>query len=1066
MDFFVKKCEKEQIQNNVFSSQISFKAIKPSKEMVEISDDIFKIASAAITAAGVAALGIKAKQDALQQEQEESKKPNLITRGKLAKEILKVNQHSVDWHVKVGHIILTQDNMVDLNNETNKRFIENFKKGKRVKQEVLGYRPEMYDKLQARLGKNLPIEYCLKHGLLIADEKGEISINNEQNKEFLQKIDSGEINYRSFFMSKEEFAAYLEIGKISITRAAENGGIEIDKTTHRIDINNPKNLEFKKFVELAKQDAKERGLIRPVSFSKPKEKNRNPNKYTLKEFAKKLGYSQPSCLHYHIINGRIVVENGLIDISVEPNKSFYSAKLSGKLPIRPALVTRQKKLEKSEEAENPNIKSKTYVAKELLGISLPSLMYHIKQGHLILNEDGKIDITNETNKFLLENHKKGLVLFPNTGVNPLVKPKEEKQEIKNPNYINITDLSFITGLTLWPILQHVEKGRIVREQEGVDVTNQTNRYFINRYEERGIEKLDKMSLREIANLKYKIKNRYENLLPRIVYIQAKEAKNKSEEVFDAYIKNTVYTLFRVEILSSRELKFIENIVKNIIETRIDDAQKPSDFSDIKEFMLTGVIEVEHELNIIDKLIDVYGDIELSDKKLAAFLNDNRTKNFELRNLDKFNISNVIKPNIKDFTAIIEWIRRKKQADVETLSINELKLKLLELSETSRVKDNHELSMLIEFLYEYEFIEETEIDMLRSFIKELISYSELSDREFSKDILENTKAIEQIYSKSEQKKKEKFERIVSGLEDSQKLFYTKGLGNAADICYKYIPQDCNDTETITNANYIIQMANLINEELEMPDGFEDDKLISDKEAEIEKLKSIRIKEVEDTIVGFDIQKSDSTLYNELVSYIQKNNDEVTNQNVGKYARHLSNLDNNRFSSYPDFGKELYAKLNGLEKHEALSILLRLEQWTNSYEYQKKMFLTMYNLFSKTNSLERKFLESYISKEYRYYDTTILAIGAKDKSLQIPAVFAQRAKDMLCKEVAEREWVEYYEEFESAMQKIVGNDGTCGIKDYEGSKKKNCREHEVKVTYDARLYSHKGNFYVFDEFKYTH
>ena len=55
---------------------------------------------------------------------------NITTRGALGK-TLDINIHSVDYHIQQGHLKLNADGKIDLTDELNKKFVENFQKGER-----------------------------------------------------------------------------------------------------------------------------------------------------------------------------------------------------------------------------------------------------------------------------------------------------------------------------------------------------------------------------------------------------------------------------------------------------------------------------------------------------------------------------------------------------------------------------------------------------------------------------------------------------------------------------------------------------------------------------------------------------------------------------------------------------------------------------------------------------------------------------------------------------------------------------------------------------------------------
>jgi len=1033
----------------------TFKAT-PNKKVVEIPDEIFKLASATISAAGIAALGIKAKSDSEKPKEEVPQEPEkqLVKKAAIAK-ILGINIHSVNWHIDKGRLIL-DDKLIDLNNEHNKRFIAEFQKGKRKHLTDACYSKEMYPMLRDILNQRLSIEYCLQNGLLVAEEDGTIDMLKEPNKSFIEKIKSGELGYKNFIQSQEFFAREtLGVNINSLKRAIKRGEIILE-ANGRIDINNATNKAFIEKVRQARKNAEAKGYKRVKTFAKSIDKD--PNLLTKTELAKKLGYNSIQGIIYHVKNGRLIFENGYCDISKEPNKSFIEAKLSGKLLPSPVTC---KKREQSNLDKNPNWLSKAEFARRC-GISNGTLTHHIECKHVVVNSNGKIDITDETNKFFIENHKKGQPLYPQKPTEPKT-PKDKELIIKDPNIITLSDLVNITGLAPTTILYHVTKGRLIHSKNGFDVTNPINKKFITLYEENQLEKINKMSFKDLTKLNQKVIERYKSLLSKNLYEQAQEAKNESEEEFDNYIKNITFSLFRVEILSVNELNFLEETIKNIISARLEDKSKPKDFSDIKEFQLSGIIELEQELNIINKLIEfkettsIYKNYRKSDD-----ITKKKTFQFASNNLSKYLKPTMTKEELDKLNAALNaYLEKIAGIEFENMTVENLQKKILELFiNNEQISENKDLSECCDFALNYQFEKEEEKELLVNFVKELNRFAKDSSKkaEFSKDALKPMLELAKSQKELDAQKQEKFKKIRKKLDNTISLLYTIGLTRAAMICSKNAPENIDEIEKIERTKYLIRLTNKI-----YP-GTPHIVYGNKNNDELQKRAIIRAQKIEDIIVAYDAKISDSELYKSGVEFAEKRYGNKNNSHVGEYIRHLYNLQCKDFSSYPEFCRsivpELHAMIN-VKPDIAIMILSKLEQWKNLSDKEQKSFCKMCELFSKDIKLEKTILENYIDNYYTKYDTIVKATGQKDKKIQVDVTFATRGKEELCKKVTKAEWINYFEGYESAMTIFVGKNGRTGIKDYytEGG-----IAHEVKnINYPGRLFCYKTDL-VFDGFDY--
>lgn len=485
------------------------------------------------------------------------------------------------------------------------------------------------------------------------------------------------------------------------------------------------------------------------------------------------------------------------------------------------------------------------------------------------------------------------------------------------------------------------------------------------------------------------------------------------------------------------------------------------------------------------IINSAGDIDLSDAKNKNFIATYKKRQVNAKPLEQKQVverETPTKPDYKKMTSeelgglykkllhsfvlaakeLLFFIKKKRISEVGDLSIDDLKLKLLENSYSENVSKNQKLNNSIEFLYGHDFQAEEEINILKTFVVELLNFNDsnldfFGKRKFSEEVIKKAEALE-IYTKNkEQKRQAKYEHVVSSFNEKINSLYANKLTTAADICFKYMPHSVEDTEKIKDAEFLISVIEGLNIDISVA---ETENSYLNAEAEIERLRNIAARSIEYAIIGFDAEKSNSERYQEARKYTLSHYGSEDYKYIGEYIVHSENIDSINFDLYPEFCKDLMLEISTLDKNEAVEILFKLDEWEYLSEHEKNSFCKFCELFSKNNPVEFEIIKKYVENYYLNCDTVVMAINFKDEKTKIPATFNKSGKESMYKQVAPGKIVDYIEEFESAMTKLVGKSGSCGIKDYKTDKKKS---HEVKTSYPARLYCCEKDF-VFDTFEY--
>ena len=669
-------------------------------------------------------------------EKTTEKDENIITRGRLGK-TLGINIHSIDYHIQQGHLRVNADGKIDLTDELNKNFVENFQKGEKQKRKP---KPVTDKNIQDILG-DLPLEYCIEHKFLITDENGKIDYDAEQNKTFIEKFKNKELTVKDFFVSVAEFARRNGNSETTIIRAISNGKIVVDDKG-RIDINNPVNKEYSE------------GITQ-------KEQNRNnPNYKTVAELVDLLGFANYASVYYHLKNKRLVKnENGFIDISVEPNKSFIESIQNGTYEKQKQVSTPSKEKPVTEDNSNAVYKTQTEIALEK-GLTQATINFHVARGHLITSGRGKIDINNPINAYFMKNFKKGEKFIPYEDSLPKAENTpagiQDKINEINPNMVTLKEFAAMTGLTTTPILYHIDKGRAIRGEDGkIDITNPTNRKFIQKYNDAVESKFTQMSTEHLNEEKSRLQRKLVPLLSREIYINANEMLKFSQDKFDSYIQYTTRRLINTENLSNNQTEALYTIIKEIITSRINNKSLPENFSDVGLVSLSTRFEIDGYQALLNR-------ISKPDKPIRTIKSELTDKGFELQ----------IEPD----EAFDEFLSNIKEEFGEKINI----IKLMQDSKqypTSRLVDN--------YLYnKYLSLKIQGKDIVNEFIKNLelssgnnlINLNKINVENFVENILYKNKKIPQNDPEFEKFKKhfdyKKLTEIIEKIKSEYKnKFYT-------------------------------------------------------------------------------------------------------------------------------------------------------------------------------------------------------------------------------------------------------------------------------------------------------
>ena len=497
--------------------------------------------------------------------QSKSQDPTKLSRKAVGK-LLGIHLPSVNWHINKGHLIPNEDMTIDITNPINKAFIDNFKKNALTpKAAKTSYTTDEYDELQKRLGY-LPLEYCLKHKILIADEKsGTISLEEEHNKKSIELIDNKTITFRNYFLTREEFSKIAGVSKGTISRDLVKKEIVMGKLG--IDINHPKN---KAYLQKRQEQQKQAPIDTPVT-----ETNENPNLMKISALARYIGCNTSS-LQYHIDKGNLLCDpNGFINIATAYNRIFIE-----KFRKRIAETPRKERSERSMTTDSPILIEGKYITQSALarqlGIAQPTMTYHIQAGNLNYTKGKGIDVKEDTKNIkFIENFQKRKE-ENNT-------PKKTRKDVYKKvdfNQIAGTELADMMCLGQTTILYYIDKGQLVRNEYGkIDLNDPTNIEFIKKYEQRSKEAFENMPPENLEKAKTNLKNTLKKRISPEIFDICYLSFEKTIENLKGYIEYNIRNIVNTDDLTPEQFEELYNLFEDIIleEIQYEPLQNPTYF---------------------------------------------------------------------------------------------------------------------------------------------------------------------------------------------------------------------------------------------------------------------------------------------------------------------------------------------------------------------------------------------------------------------------------------------------------------------------------------------------------
>ena len=519
-----------------------------------------------------------------------------LNRGQFAR-LLGVGQHTIEWHIRKGNIVFNEEEKtIDITDPINKLFLETFSKLER--KEKLFYTPENYSALQTRLG-TIPLEYCLQHGLLIADENGRIDLTNEINKNFMEQVQKKEISHDTYFMSIADYAKKVGVSISTISRAIYKGYI-VKNGTKGIDVNNPTNIAFETKI---KEDKSYR-------------ENR-PNLLTTSEVRDLLGFNNSSDVQYYTTIGKLVRNSkGFYDIEKEPNKSF----IEGRNPSQQKQKKRFSHVGNKSSRTPEGYISQIALAKQL-GITQPTIMWHLNSGHITRTAGKGIDLSDPKNIYFIENFRKGEKFIPMDSVAPAQTSKTQTTKIKETNFnkLYIKELANVLAISPSTTFYHIEQGNIHRDtDEKIDLNNPTNIEFVNKYRSKAQEKINEFSLGELLESLNQIKRMFYTRTSKEVYQVAIDLKATDEKNYNGYLEYSLGKILDTSKLDASQKRVWFNLFKEHIDSRISEEE----ISSVGYISSTEKLDPTPFLPLINKFI------ECKESKIEGFSIEEYIKQFQ------------------------------------------------------------------------------------------------------------------------------------------------------------------------------------------------------------------------------------------------------------------------------------------------------------------------------------------------------------------------------------------------------------------------------------------------------
>lgn len=258
-----------------------------------------------------------------------------------------------------------------------------------------------------------------------------VNPEGEKTKAFLQNLQSQRQLYRQTHMPKTAFGQLIGVSIHSVEWHINKGNIN-QKEDGTIDVTDPKNRFF--LENFQKGATKKTYEYTPENYEK---------------LQKKLGQIKVEfCLDRGLL---VAEEDGSINIENPVNKEF---------------------LEKVEKKEIQN--ADFYMSRQdfarMVHQSDITLKKAINNDELFVDSRKGIDISHPKNKAYIE---KALANQVGPGKRRVVRPE---------GYVSRKAVANMLGIGVASLSHHVQKGRLIEDENGIDLNNPINKYFIDNYE--------------------------------------------------------------------------------------------------------------------------------------------------------------------------------------------------------------------------------------------------------------------------------------------------------------------------------------------------------------------------------------------------------------------------------------------------------------------------------------------------------------------------------------------------------------------------------------------------------
>ena len=434
-------------------------------------------------------------------------------------------------------------------------------------------------------------------------------------KEFLQKVENGEISLKTYFKSEAGFADFLGISISTVGRAVDKG-LLIRTPNFGIDINNPIN---KAYIAQVKE--------------KHAAKDNNPNLLSAEDMQNLLGYESLSELFYQTSLGNLVRnKDGKFNISKEPNKSFIQSLSTGKSHKKRTRVMSEANKQKIRERYiAPGHISQAELAK-MLGINQTTLLWHNTKGHLHYVRGKGYDMSDPHNIYFVENYVRGEDYVAPKSNDVQVETIDKKEiSLREVDLGSFTTKEFamMNGLGATTIFYHAENKRVVKNSDNkIDLSNPINAKFYHQNKLRAKEKFETLTLGELVDFANFIKNMFYTRVSKEVFDVGAQLKSLDEASFDNYLQYSFEKIVDVTKLNEDQKDILLSLYKDFVVGRLDSSvswgffrtTSKMDFSPFKPILDNLILNKSTEIDGVP-FMEYCKTVEKNDEKELVLVED-------------------------------------------------------------------------------------------------------------------------------------------------------------------------------------------------------------------------------------------------------------------------------------------------------------------------------------------------------------------------------------------------------------------------------------------------------------